>query len=137
MYRNTKIRIKNRRCISSIFRNDVLNPELGLAWRRALSRFINWERSVSDLHSFQCGSGSSFLPRCVSRSGSRDPNQCGSGCWSDSKNKLFLGNMSLNIHTVRWYKIQVEGLWIRIRIPNTDPDPKPWEEDADFFWLEK
>jgi hypothetical protein len=34
--------------------------------------------NISDPYCFLCGSRSSFLPQCGSRSGSREPNQCGS-----------------------------------------------------------
>ncbi len=105
---------------------------------------------VVDPHWFQCGSGCLF--QCGSGCGSgygygsRKPNQCGSRgiririlvrLLSHKRNMLKVGNISQNIPTVRRYKSffkkaflfakfgQFQCSWIRIRIPNTDPDSDP------------
>ncbi len=95
---------------------------------------------------FQCGSVSGFLSQCGSESGSREPNQCGSGSWSDFKVKKKSNFCMKNIPQInnrstkqRNYKgteafligrkpcffvnfDQFPCSWSLIRIPNTDPD---------------
>jgi hypothetical protein len=92
---------------------------------------------VSDPNWCQCGSGSSFLPQCVS--GSRKPNQYRSGSWlgfAVPKVGLWSEKYALcrlcHKTYLSWYKGHLEGwksvfsqfpgFWIRIRNPNSGPD---------------
>ncbi len=89
---------------------------------------------------FQCEFGSSFLPQCVSGTGSREPTNLN----FHMKNILYVGTLAKIIPTYS-YKILHEGFgiqvyliifayflncsWIPISIPNTDLDPDPGESN--------
>jgi hypothetical protein len=114
---------------------------LGRARRPHVRRERPWPRSrradtmwteqavainVSDPHCFLLSmrSGSSFLPQCGSRSGFREPNQCGSGSepwqdfavtksWIDMKIYLVLVNLNCHKTYLPRYKSYFERLEIR------------------------
>ncbi len=90
--------------------------------------------SVVDPHWISCGSwsGSSFLTQCGS--GSREPKQCGFIPVQTFKSQKveFLQKNSDEVTKALFNSrkpglfvnfVQLPWSWIRIRIPNTDPDP--------------